>query len=194
MQRLRYAVLDEYSVLILSLSEPPIFWMAIWEWGISPQEGCFYRRLRKVSDHVDMARALGCAGLVLLGAGFLLSLDIPLESGEDCSTVITTINKAMNSNILNDFDSIVFSFVRLTSNLSYLRAHERPLHRYHDIVQLEINPGLTPPAISADPHLKKPPWPTTRVSDPVTFDWISTKSCPAPADTRAGYQMLMQME
>lgn len=85
MQRLRYAVLDEYSVLILSLREPPMFWMAIWEWGISPQGGLFLQALRQGSDHVDMARALCFAGLVLLGSGFLLSLDIPLESGEDCS-------------------------------------------------------------------------------------------------------------
>jgi hypothetical protein len=45
---------------------------------------------------------------------------------------------------------LYFPFVTLTSNLSYLRAHEGPLHRYHDIVQLEINPGLTPPATSAN--------------------------------------------
>jgi hypothetical protein len=42
-----------------------------------------YRRLllqafRKVSEHVDMARALCWDGHVLLGAVFLLSLDIPL--------------------------------------------------------------------------------------------------------------------
>ncbi len=53
-----------------------------------------------------MGRALYFVGLVQLGAGFLLSLDIPLESGEDCSTVITTtINKAMNNNVFDYFDS-----------------------------------------------------------------------------------------
>jgi hypothetical protein len=82
-------------------------WMAIWEWGISPQGGLFLQALRQVSDHVDMVRALCFAGLVQLGAGFLLSLDIPLESGEDCSTVITTtINKVIN-NIFDNFDSMV---------------------------------------------------------------------------------------
>jgi hypothetical protein len=106
MQRLRYAVLDEYSVLILSLRAPPVFGWPYGNGNLSTG-GLFLQALRKVSDHVDMARALCCAGLVLLGAGFLLSLDIPLESGEDCSTVITTINKGMNNNIFDYFDSVV---------------------------------------------------------------------------------------
>lgn len=38
-------------------------WMAIWEWGISPQEGLFLQALRQVSDHVDMARL--CVSRVL---------------------------------------------------------------------------------------------------------------------------------
>jgi len=50
--------------------------------GITPRECCFYRRSGKLaatSEHVDMARALYWDGIiVLLGADFLLSLDIPL--------------------------------------------------------------------------------------------------------------------
>jgi len=50
--------------------------------GITPRECCFYRRSGKLaanSEHVDMARALCWDGIiVLLGAYFLLSLDIPL--------------------------------------------------------------------------------------------------------------------
>jgi hypothetical protein len=59
--RLRYAVLDEYLVLILSLRAPPWFWTAIWEWESTG--GCFYRRSGRLAN-TSIWRGL-CAGMVM---------------------------------------------------------------------------------------------------------------------------------
>jgi len=68
MLRLRYAVLDEYSVLILSLRDV-LGSDGHTGMGITPsQECCFYRRSGGLanSEHVDMARA-PCYDVLVLG-------------------------------------------------------------------------------------------------------------------------------
>lgn len=80
MLRLRYAILDDYSSsnTFAKRTFSSVGGNGHMGMGCTRQEWCFCRRSGKSSEHVDMARALCENGRVLLGAGFLLSLDIPL--------------------------------------------------------------------------------------------------------------------